>query len=148
MPVILRSVPKNSDKDKRGRTIPIWDDRYAWWSEAVTRERLARGWSQAEIVRRLKGQGHEVQESAITRCIKREIVAVDLAIRISDLLGVAYPVFLPESEAEAREMMERRAVAQRRASLERGEEELRRKLAELDQRLGSQRPARRRRRAG
>lgn len=114
----------------------------------MKRELTARGWKQVHLAEKLG-----VGEYSVSRCITRKGATVDLAIRISDLLKIPYPVFLPESEAEAAEMMERRSLAQQAAAHRKNEEEvleLRRLLAERDRELmrihGNR--SKRRRRAG
>lgn len=142
MPVIFANVAE--EKRKRPRTIPIWDAKYKWWTQAVERELERRKWKRADLARELGVEGWD-----ITRSVNRGGATVDLVTRIAEILGLPYPVFLPESEDEAKEMMERRTVAQRSAALQRREEDLQRRFLELDQRLSEQRPMpRRRRRAG
>lgn len=112
------------EKSTRPRTIPIWDDKYAWWTEAVERELAARKWNRAELARRL-----DVGAWDITRSVNRGGATVELVTRIADLLGLPYPLFLPESEPEAREIMDRRQLAKHAARLEQEKQDLEQKLA-------------------
>lgn len=113
------------EKAKRQRTIPIWDERLSWWLAALERHRGGRGW-QAQLSRDLG-----IQQPDITKILKREKLTFDDAMKISDHLGIPYPAFLPESEAEARDIMNRRKLAAHAAELERKNEELQRQLAEI-----------------
>lgn len=93
-------------RELRGRTIPIEDERYAWWSEMVQQGLARKGLKQADLARK-----YGVNDATITRCVKtRESVNVHLAIAISDFLEIPSPVFIAASEREASEIERQRKL--------------------------------------
>lgn len=95
---IVRLVPQEKgESDKRDVSLPIWDDRYAWWTVAV-KEKLG-GTDQKDLAAKLG-----FSESKVSRAISRSKPLFDAVIAISDELGVPRPVFLPESAAEATQL--------------------------------------------
>jgi transcriptional regulator with XRE-family HTH domain len=90
---------------ERRRTVPIFDDQFDWWTQAVTRELGARRLKQKDLALKL-GEA----TSAISRCINREKPIYELLIAISDELTIPYPVILPETEHEALRLAEHRRL--------------------------------------
>jgi transcriptional regulator with XRE-family HTH domain len=93
---------------KRGRTIPIQDGRFAWWTVAVRRQLAVFGIDQKQLAAELG-----LLESAVSRCINRTQPVYEVLIKISDRLVVAYPVLLPESEEEAIRLAGQRRLIKR-----------------------------------
>lgn len=109
MVVILNPVAKEkSAAEPRRRTIPIWDDKYQWWTDAVDRRLTALGINQKELSNYI-----EAGESEVSRCINRSKPVFELLIDISDALDIPYPVILAESETEAFELAKQRRLVRR-----------------------------------
>jgi len=88
-----------ADSDKRDVSLPIWDDRYSWWTNAVLaklRPEARTGPTQKDLADKLG-----MSTSKVSRAISREKPLYDAVIAISDELGVPRPVLLPESLDEA-----------------------------------------------
>lgn len=104
------------ENDKRRVSLPIWDDRYEWWSEAVRnkiRPRDPAGQDQKTMAHKL---GYSPSE--VSRAISREKPLYDIVIAISDELKLPYPVIFPESEEEALHLAMQRRLFRRDAQLE------------------------------
>lgn len=103
-------VQRVSDEtaEKRGRTIPISGETFQWWTDAVKRQISALKLSQKALADEL-----ELPESAVSRCISRVQPVYETLLAISDRLGVAYPVILPESEDEALHLATQRRLIRR-----------------------------------
>lgn len=84
------------ETDKRDVSLPIWDKRYAWWTEAVQRAKKNRGVEQTDLATRL---GFDTGK--ISRAISRKKPLYDAVMAISRELEVPPPAILPESEDEA-----------------------------------------------
>lgn len=98
-------MPAPTHKEPRGRTVPISDERYAWWTNAVRRELGVRNWDQKDLAAEI-GERPE----PVSKCINRKVPTIDLLLAISDKLDIAYPVLLPESEHEAIELAKLRRL--------------------------------------
>lgn len=95
---ILTDVPAEKPAKDRVRQVvlPIWEDRYDWWTKAVDRQLRAKSINQKQLAAELKRP-----ESEVSRCINRKKPLYLTVIAISDYLTIAYPVILPETEDEA-----------------------------------------------
>lgn len=76
---------------KRGKTVPIAE----WWYEAVRRKMGAMKLTElAEIA-------DIADVSALSRCLSGEIPTIHLVEKVSDVLHVPRPIWLPQTEREA-----------------------------------------------
>ncbi len=110
--VLVALKETESDTKMRRRTVPIFDDRYAWWTHAVDRRLGELRIHQKELAEHIKAD-----PPAVSRCISREKPIYELLIDISDALGIPYPVVLPESEEEAIEIARQRRLVRRMAQV-------------------------------
>lgn len=103
-------VARNTDEDPKTRRhpIPLYDDRYDWWTQAVRRQLGVVGIDQRRLALELGAT-----EAAVSRCINRDTPTYELLIQISDFLKVAYPVVLPESEEQAIEIAKEKRLSKR-----------------------------------
>lgn len=97
MPDIVSDVAdENEDGERRDTSVPIWDDRFKWWTDAIRREIKERDIDQKD----LKTAG-KFGESKVSRAISRKKPLHEVLLALSLELGVPPPVLLPESEEEA-----------------------------------------------
>lgn len=111
MPLIRSScVARKTDEDPKARRhpIPLYDDRYEWWTDAVRRQLKVFGYNQKQLAADL-----DETESDVSRCINRETPTFELLIKISDFLKIAYPVVLLESEEQAVEVAKEKRLQKR-----------------------------------
>lgn len=109
----LVASKKSDDPEGRPRTIPIFGEEYAWWTNAVKRQLTVVGMNQQELAEKL-----EVDPGMVSKCINRKVPTYDLLIAISDELKVAYPVILPESEGEAIRLAQEKRIYKREMEAE------------------------------
>lgn len=102
------AAEKSDAEPVRRRTIPIWAEKYDWWTKAVDRRLLELGISQKQLAGYI-----DAGEPAVSRCINRSKPVYELLIDISDALDIPYPVILPESEQEALELAKQRRLVRR-----------------------------------
>lgn len=105
MAVIVQAVAAEADDpsaSKRKRTVPIRE----WWTLAVRKKLKERGLEQLDLATKLG-----LHPSEVSRCISRKVPVLDFVIAISDELDIAYPVIIPDTEAEALHLaMQRRLI--------------------------------------
>lgn len=103
-------MARKSDKKstRRRHPIPLYDERYAWWTAAVERQLDAIGINQKQLAKAI-----DESESDVSRCINRKRTTYELLIIISDYLKIAYPVVLPESEEQALEIAKAKRLYKR-----------------------------------
>ena len=104
----ILQIVSDESAEKRGRTIPIGDDRFQWWTDAVKRQLALHKLNQKQLADEL-----ELPESAVSRCISRAKPVYETLLAISERLEVAFPVILPESEDEALYLATQRRLIRR-----------------------------------
>jgi len=108
---MIQTMPADST-DKQGKyrkTVPI----AAWWPTRVRARLKELGKNQKQFAAEL-----EIGESELTRVLSREVPVLDIIIKISDKLTIAYPVILPDTEPEALHLAQQRRLYRRSAQID------------------------------
>lgn len=106
------SADSDGSPERRRRTLPLWGEQFAWWTNAVKSRLATRGINQKQLA-----QAIGEDEGAVSRCITRHTAVYEILMAISDELEVPYPVILPESEAEAAHLTAQRRLLRSDAQL-------------------------------
>jgi hypothetical protein len=122
-----------------------------WWLALVAEKTAERG-IKRRLLDDLQRLGVEIDEPALGRAIRGERVQIEVARRLSDLLQIPPPIFLPDTEADARaivaELAIRAGIAPKIAEIRAGvaAEETARQPTSVESKDGSRRSTQRKRR--
>lgn len=97
----MHFVAKKAEDDGRDTSIPIWDDEYSWWTDAIRGAIKAGGLSQKELAKDLG-----LDEGALSRAIRRKAPVWEIVKAVSLRFKVPLPALFPESMEEARHLEE------------------------------------------